>query len=415
MRIVQKYGGTSVADIARLENVALRIKRDFDAGHQIAVVVSAMAGVTNQLVAYTKSFSNIQNSSEHDTVISTGEQITTGLLALALQQLGLQSRSFMGWQIPIKTSDDYTNAHVLTIEPAQLEACFKKNVIPVIAGFQGITSQGRIATLGRGGSDTTAVAIAAAIKADRCDIYTDVDGVYTADPRVVNKAQKLNQISYSEMLELAAQGAKVLHSRSVETAMRHLVYVRVLSSFNDQPGTDIMDIPAVNVARISGITHTIGWVMIQLETDNFNVLMIRSLEKTMKDAHILTDSFSVNEESSIIFIRFIVQKADFAKTIQSLEKNEYYSNYKRLHIEPDFAKISIIGLGFLGKSGITQQFLEVIKRVNISSCLTHFSTTRLSFSVKEDYAEDMIQIFHTAFELDQKNESNITETMAARL
>ena len=415
MRIVQKYGGTSVADIAPLENVALRIKRDFDAGHQIAVVVSAMAGVTNQLVAYTKSFSNIQNSSEHDTVISTGEQITTGLLALALQQLGLQSRSFMGWQIPIKTSDDYTNAHVLTIEPAQLEACFKKNVIPVIAGFQGITSQGRIATLGRGGSDTTAVAIAAAIKADRCDIYTDVDGVYTADPRVVNKAQKLNQISYSEMLELAAQGAKVLHSRSVETAMRHLVYVRVLSSFNDQPGTDIMDIPAVNVARISGITHTIGWVMIQLETDNFNVLMIRSLEKTMKDAHILTDSFSVNEESSIIFIRFIVQKADFAKTIQSLEKNEYYSNYKRLHIEPDFAKISIIGLGFLGKSGITQQFLEVIKRVNISSCLTHFSTTRLSFSVKEDYAEDMIQIFHTAFELDQKNESNITETMAARL
>lgn len=415
MRIVQKYGGTSVADIARLENVALRIKRDVDAGHQIAVVVSAMAGVTNQLVAYTKSFSNIQNSPEHDTVISTGEQITTGLLALALQQLGLQSRSFMGWQVPIKTSDDYTNAHVLTVDSEQLEICFKKGIIPVIAGFQGITSQGRIATLGRGGSDTTAVAVAAAIKADRCDIYTDVDGVYTADPRVVSKAQKLNQISYSEMLELAAQGAKVLHSRSVETAMRHLVYVRVLSSFNDQPGTDIMNIPAENVARISGITHTIGWVMIQLETDNFNISMIHSLENTIKNANILIDSFSVNEESDIIFIRFIVQKADFAKTIQSLEKNDYYSEYKRLHIEPDFAKISIIGLGFLGKLGITQRFLEVIKQINISSCLTHFSPTRLSFSVKEEHAEDMMQIFHTAFELDQKHESDTTETMAARL
>lgn len=415
MRIVQKYGGTSVADIARLENVALRVKRDVDAGHQIAVVVSAMAGVTNQLVAYTKSFSNIQNSPEHDAVVSTGEQITTGLLALALQQLGLKSRSFMGWQIPIKTSDDYTNAHVLTIDPTQLEACLQKGIVPVIAGFQGITGQGRIATLGRGGSDTTAVAVAAAIKADRCDIYTDVDGVYTADPRVVDKAQKLNQISYSEMLELAAQGAKVLHSRSVETAMRHLVYVRVLSSFNDQPGTDIINIPAENVTRISGITHSVGWVMIHLETDNFNITMIRSLEKTIEDAKILTDSFSVQEEGNTTFIRFIVQKADFAKTIQFLEKNDYYSEYKELHIEPDFAKISIIGLGFLGKSGLTQQFLEVIKQINTPSCLTHFSATRLSLSVKEKYAEATIQIFHTAFELDQKNESDTTKIMAARL
>lgn len=415
LRIVQKYGGTSVADIARLESVALRIKRDVDAGHQIAVVVSAMAGVTNQLVAYTKAFSNIHNSSEHDTVISTGEQITTGLLSLALQQLGLKSRSFMGWQIPIKTNVDHTNAEILTVEPKHLEACLNKGIIPIIAGFQGVTHQRRITTLGRGGSDTTAVAIAAAIKADRCDIYTDVDGVYTADPRVVAKAKKLKQISYLEMLELAAQGAKVLHSRSVETAMRHRVPVHVLSSFNDKPGTDIIGTPPANIARVSGITHSIGWVKIYLETDNFSRSMLKSLNQTIEDADIHTDFFNLHKKDCETLISFLVPKADFAKTIQSLERNDYYSQYKKLHIESDFAKISIIGLSLLGKSGFTQQFLEVIKQVNIPCCLMHFSNTRISFSIKEEAAETIIRILHTEFELDQNNESNIKETMAAWL
>lgn len=416
MRIVQKYGGTSVADIARLENVALRIKRSVDAGHQIAVIVSAMAGVTNQLVAYTKAFSNIVNSPEHDAVVSTGEQITTGLLSLALQQLGLKSRSFMGWQIPIKTTADHTNAQILRINPEKLEACLEQGIIPIIAGFQGITNDKRITTLGRGGSDTTAVAIAAAINADRCDIYTDVDGVYTADPRVVTAAKKLDQISYSEMLELAAQGAKVLHSRSVETALKHQVHIRVLSSFNENPGTDIIGTHSqLPIARISGITHSSSWVTIHLETDRFITKMFRSLRKTIKSVKTSVDSFSVLAHGTTTRISFLVQKADFAKTIQALEKNYYYPSYKGLHIDPDFAKISIIGLGLVGKNGLTERFLEVIKQINVTSCLTHISGTRISFGVKEEQVIETMRAFHTAFQLDQKNESNITEIMATRL
>lgn len=416
MRIVQKYGGTSVADIARLENVALRIKRHVEAGHQIAVVVSAMAGVTNQLVSYTKAFSNIINSPEHDAVVSTGEQITTGLLSLALQQLGLQSRSFMGWQIPIRTTTDHTNAKILHVDPAKLEACLQNGIIPVIAGFQGITTNKRITTLGRGGSDTTAVAIAAAIQADRCDIYTDVDGVYTADPRMIIAARKLEKISYTEMLELAAQGAKVLHSRSVETAMKHRVPVRVLSSFNENRGTDVIGMPSqLPTARLSGITHSDNWIMVHLETERFTKKLFRSLQKTIKALKIPMDHFSILESEAITRISFLVPKADFAKTIQALEKNCPSPLYKNLHIDPDFAKISLIGLALFEKNGLTERFLEVIKQINIASCLTHVSNTRISLCVKEEYAVEMMRVFHTEFQLDQKNESNITETMATRL
>lgn len=416
MRIVQKYGGTSVADIARLENVALRIKRNIEAGHEIAVVVSAMAGVTNQLVSYTKAFSNIVNSPEHDAVVSTGEQITTGLLSLALQQLGLKSRSFMGWQIPIKTTANHTNAQILHVHPAKLEACLANGIIPIIAGFQGITTNKRITTLGRGGSDTTAVAIAAALNADRCDIYTDVDGVYSADPRVITAAKKLEQISYSEMLELAAQGAKVLHSRSVETALKYKVPVRVLSSFNENSGTDVIGSPSqLPIARLSGITHSGNWVMIHLETEKFTKKIFHSLRKTIKNLKIPFDYFSILESETITRISFLVQKADFAKTIQALEKNYHYPLYKELHIDPDFAKISIIGLGLFGKNGLTEQFLDVIKQINMAFCLTHVSNTRISLCVKEEYAIEMMRIFHTEFQLDQKNESNITEIMATRL
>lgn len=405
MRIVQKYGGTSVADIARLENVALRIKRNVESGHQIAVIVSAMAGVTNQLVSYTKAFSNVINSSEHDAVVSTGEQITTGLLSLALQQLGLKSRSFMGWQIPIKTNSNHTNAQILRINPKKLETCLENGIIPIIAGFQGVTSNNRITTLGRGGSDTTAVAIAAALRAERCDIYTDVDGVYTADPRVVPAAKKLDQISYTEMLELAAQGAKVLHSRSVETALKHQVHVRVLSSFNDNLGTDVISYPPqLSMQRISGITHSSNWVMIHLETNNFTTNMFHSLRKTIKKTKITLDLYSILESETITRISFPVQKADFAKTIQALEKNYYYSFYKGLHIDPDFAKISIIGLSLFEKNGLTEQFLDIIKKIKVTSCLTHVSDTRISFCVKEEHAIETMRTFHTRFQLDQKNE-----------
>lgn len=415
MRIVQKYGGTSVADIARLESVALKIKRDVDAGHEIVVVVSAMAGVTNKLVEYTKAFSNVQPGSEHDVVFSTGEQVTTGLLSLALQQLGLRSRSFMGWQLPIQTTIDHTNAQILSVDPEKLEACLRKGIVPIIAGFQGVTVSQRLTTLGRGGSDTTAVAVAAAIRADRCDIYTDVDGIYTADPRIVNVARKLDQISYLEMLELAAQGAKVLHSRSVETALKHGVHLRVLSSFNEGPGTEIIGETPSDITRISGITHSAGWVVLHLDLDLFTPQVFYSLRQSISEAGIGIDSFLVQETFPGARISFLVQKPDFAKAIQTLEKGSDHSLYKSLHIEPNFARISIIGLNLFGKNGKTEHFLELIKQIGTSSCLTWFSHNRLSVGVREEAVADVIQTFHKSFGLDQKDGSDIKEIMATGL
>ncbi len=260
MRIVQKFGGTSVADIERIRNVAQKVKREVDAGHQLAVVVSAMAGTTNQLVKWTQDVLKAQkypDPREYDVVVSTGEQITTGLLALALQDIGIPARSWMSWQIPVRTDDAFAKARIESIRGEEMIADMKKGVVAVVPGFQGVTAAGRVTTLGRGGSDTSAVALAAALKADRCDIYTDVDGVYTADPRIVAKARKLDRITYEEMLESASQGAKVLQVRSVEMGMKHHVRIQVLSSFSDVPGTLIVDEDEiVEKALVSGITYS---------------------------------------------------------------------------------------------------------------------------------------------------------------
>ena len=256
-RIVQKYGGTSVADVDRIRNVATRVKREVDAGTQVAVVVSAMAGVTNQLVDYVRQLAPLHDTREYDAVVATGEQVTAGLLALALQTLGVPSRSFLGWQMPFRTDSMHGQARIEGIETAELERRLANGEVPVVAGFQGVSPDGRITTLGRGGSDTCAVALAAALKADRCDIYTDVDGVYTTDPRIVAKARKLDKITYEEMLELASLGAKVLQTRSVAMAMKHRVRVQVLSSFADLPGTLVVDEDEiVEQELVSGIAYS---------------------------------------------------------------------------------------------------------------------------------------------------------------
>ena len=231
-RLVMKFGGTSVADLDRIRNVATHVKREVEAGHQVAVVVSAMAGTTNQLVTWTKEAAALHDAREYDAVVSAGEQISVGLLAIALQELGVSARSWLGWQIPILTDDAHGAARIADIDAAKLGQRIDQGQVAVIAGFQGISPDGRIATLGRGGSDTSAVAVAAALNAERCDIYTDVDGVYTTDPRIVSKAQKLDKISYEEMLEMASLGAKVLQTRSVELAMVHNVRLQVRSSFD---------------------------------------------------------------------------------------------------------------------------------------------------------------------------------------
>src|SRR5215218_2971702 len=261
-RIVQKFGGTSVADIERIRNAACRVKREVDAGNQVAVVVSAMAGATNQLVDWTRQVAPLHDAREYDTVVATGEQVTSGLMALALQSLGVNARSWLGWQVAIRTDGVHGKARIEAIDTAGIEQGFAEGQVAVVAGFQGLGPCGRVTTLGRGGSDTSAVALAAALKADRCDIFTDVDGVYTTDPRIVEKARKLSRITYEEMLEMASQGAKVLQTRSVEMAMKHGVRVQVLSSFekaagSELPGTLVVDEDEiVEQELVSGIAYS---------------------------------------------------------------------------------------------------------------------------------------------------------------
>ncbi len=240
-RLVLKFGGTSVANIERIRNVALRVKREVEAGNEVAVVVSAMSGVTNQLVAWVNEVAKFYDPKEYDAVVATGEQVTSGLTALALQEIGVKARSWQGWQIPLRTDATHSKARIDSIETSDRARDMAAGTVAVVAGFQGVAEGNRVTTLGRGGSDTSAVALAAALKADRCDIYTDVDGVYTCDPRIVTKARKLDQIAYEEMLEMASLGAKVLQTRSVELAMNHRVKVQVLTSFEDKPGTMVVD------------------------------------------------------------------------------------------------------------------------------------------------------------------------------
>ena len=255
--IVQKFGGTSLADVDRIKNVARRVKREFDAGNEVAVVVSAMAGVTNQLVDWTRQSSLVHDAREYDVVVSSGEQVTAGLLALALQDLGIDARSWLGWQIPLRTDGVHGKARIEQIDVTELRHRLAQGQVAVVAGFQGIGPRGRITTLGRGGSDTSAVALAAALGADRCDIFTDVDGVYTSDPRIVAKARKLGRITYEEMLEMASQGARVLETRSVELAMNHRVRVHVRSSFSDAPGTLLVDEEEIVEHQVvSGIAYS---------------------------------------------------------------------------------------------------------------------------------------------------------------
>src|ERR1700722_19468362 len=256
-RIVMKFGGTSVADLARIRTVAHRVKHEVDAGNEVAVVVSAMSGVTNQLVGYCQSLSPLHDAREYDTVVATGEQVTTGLLSIALQEAGVEARSWQGWQIPIHTDNAHGKARISGIEGAELIRRMQAGQVAVVSGFQGLGTDNRITTLGRGGSDTSAVALAAALRADRCDIFTDVDGVYTTDPRIVPNARKLARISYEEMLELASVGAKVLQTRSVALAMNERVRVQVLSSFQDVPGTLVVDEDEIlEKQNVSGIAYS---------------------------------------------------------------------------------------------------------------------------------------------------------------
>ncbi|MBM3468799.1 MAG: aspartate kinase [Alphaproteobacteria bacterium] len=402
-RIVQKFGGTSVAGIARLEKVSLKIKREIDAGHQVAVVVSAMAGVTNRLVRYTQALAGNIQTAEYDVIVAAGEQISCGLLALALSQIGVPARSLLAWQIPILTDLTHGSARIVHIDSNCLEECWSQGVTPIIAGFQGLTPQGRLTTLGRGGSDTTAVALAAAVKADRCDIFTDVTGVYTADPRIVPKAQKLKEISYDEMFELAAQGAKVLQTRSVETAIEHQVHVRVLSSFYDEPGTDL--IPQAKLKdsfHVSGITHRGDEARLTLKNISNNVPIVADIFESLARQNIHLDmivhNVSLEDHSDLTFT---IMKGEVPRVIAALQEMKQIS-YEDLIIDPNVAKITVVGVGLQRGIGLATLMFKTLAEMNVPLQVISCSAIKVSVLVDESMAEEAVRALHKVYGLDKE-------------
>jgi aspartate kinase len=403
MRLVLKFGGTSVADIGRMRHVATIVAREIQAGHEVAVVVSAMAGTTNQLVRWVEEASPIHDPREYDAVVSTGEQVTAGLMALLLQDHGLTARSWLGWQIPIRTSALHAKARILGIEGKDLVASMARGEVPVVAGFQGVAPDGRITTVGRGGSDTAAVALAAALKADRCDIYTDVDGVYTCDPRIVPAARKLHTISYEEMLEMASLGAKVLQTRSVELAMKEGVAVQVRSSFTESEGTMVVDESRVLESEvIRGVTYTRDEAKVSL----FKVVdqpgISASLFGRLADAGINVDMIVQTNAGGDgrTDMTFTVTRSDAARTKIILGELKETLGYDALDIRQDVAKISVVGLGMRSHVGVAKKMFETLadKKINIQVIST--SEIKISVLIDDAYTELAVRSLHTAYGLD---------------
>jgi aspartate kinase len=402
-RIVQKFGGSSVGSVERIRNAALRVKREVDAGNEVAVVVSAMSGVTDQLVGFVAEIARLYDAREYDTVVSSGEQVTSGLMALALQALGVPARSWLAWQLPIRTNDAHGKARIEGIDVAALERDLKNGQVGVIAGFQGLAPDNRIATLGRGGSDTSAVALAAALRAERCDIFTDVDGVYTADPRIVAKARKLDKITYEEMLEMASQGSKVLQTRSVEMAMKHHVRLQVLSSFEDKPGTLVVDEDEiVEKELVSGIAYSRDEAKITLVRVPDKPGVAASIFGPLAEANINVDMIvqNVSEEGTHTDLTFTVTRADLDAAVNVLKKNRDSLAYKALVPDPNVVKISVIGIGMRSHAGIAQRMFQTLASKGINIQVISTSEIKVSVLIAEEYAELALRALHTAYGLD---------------
>ena len=402
-RIVMKFGGTSVADLDRIRNVAQRVKREVDAGHEVAVVVSAMSGVTNQLVKWCQELSPLHDAREYDTVLATGEQVTTGLLAIALQTAGIDARSWQGWQIPIRTDGAHGKARVEEIEGALLIERMAQGQVPIIAGFQGIDpARNRITTLGRGGSDLSAVAVAAAVKADRCDIYTDVDGIYTTDPRIVPRAKKLEKISYEEMLELASVGAKVLQTRSVELAMKARVRLQVLSSFEDKPGSLVVDEDEiVEQPVVSGIAYSRDDAKVTLRRVPDRPGIAAAVFGALAGANVNVDMIvqNVGADGSTD-MTFTVTKSDLARARDVLEKAQATLGQEAIIADPDVAKISVVGIGMRSHAGLANTMFKALAEKNINIQVISTSEIKVSVLVAADYTELAVRALHTAYGLD---------------
>jgi aspartate kinase len=414
-RLVMKFGGTSVANIERIRNVAQHVKREVDAGHEVAVVVSAMSGKTNELVGWATEASSLHDAREYDAVVASGEQVTSGLLAIALQAIGIQARSWQGWQIPIKTSDAHGSARILDIDGSEIIKRFKdRKEVAVVSGFQGISKDtGRITTLGRGGSDTSAVAIAAALHADRCDIYTDVDGVYTTDPRVVPKAKRLDKVAFEEMLELASLGAKVLQVRSVELGMVHNVRVFVRSSFdkpedidphsNHPPGTLICsEEEIVEQQVVTGIAFSKDEAQISVRHVEDKPGIAAAIFGPLAEANINVDMIvqNVSEDGAFTDLTFTVPASDYVRAKETITKAKDAIGYARLDSATDVAKVSVIGIGMRSHAGVAAQAFKALSQRNIN--IRAITTSEIKFSLLIDaaYTELAVRTLHTLYGLD---------------
>ncbi|HMK88147.1 MAG TPA: aspartate kinase [Methylocystis sp.] len=406
-RLVMKFGGTSVATVERIRNVARHVKREIDAGHQVAVVVSAMSGKTNELVAWCKEAAALHDMREYDTVVASGEQVTSGLVAIALQQLGLPARSWQGWQIPILTDDAHGSARIVDIDASVLAESFARGETAVVAGFQGLCKEtGRITTLGRGGTDTSAVAVAAAIGAERCDIYTDVDGVYTTDPRVVTRARRMDRVAFEEMLEMASLGAKVLQVRSVELALKYDVPTYVRSSFDDpdnpRQGTLICrEEDIVESQVVTGVAFSRDEAQITLRRVADKPGVAASVFMPLAEAGINVDMIvqTVSEDNTTD-MTFTVGAADYDRARALLEKAKNEIGYAGLSGATDVAKISAIGVGMRSHAGVAARAFKALseKGVNIRAITT--SEIKFSVLIDEAYTELAVRTLHTLYGLD---------------
>jgi len=420
-RLVMKFGGTSVADIDRIRNVAQHVKREVDAGHQVAVVVSAMAGKTNELVGWAREVAPLHDAREYDSIVASGEQVTAGLLAIELQRLDVPARSWLGWQIPIRTDNAHGAARIQEIDGSELITRFERGEVAVIAGFQGLAPDNRITTLGRGGSDTSAVAIAAAVNADLCDIYTDVDGVYTTDPRIVAKARKLDKISYEEMLEMASLGAKVLQTRSVELAMVHRVRLQVRSSFDapdaapsclgaegsniSYPGTLVCDEDEIVEQQVvSGIAYS---------KDEAKVTLVKVEDKPGVASHVfgpLADNSinvdmiiqNISDDGKSTDMTFTVPQAELPRAEELIRKVQKEVGAQEVRTDLNVVKISIIGIGMRSHAGVANTMFKTLgeKGINILAITT--SEIKVSVLISSEYTELAVRALHTAYGLDGK-------------
>jgi aspartate kinase len=414
-RLVMKFGGTSVADLDRIRNVARHVKREVDAGYDVAVVVSAMSGATNQLVAWCKDAAVLHDAREYDAVVATGEQVTSGLLAIVLEGMGINARSWQGWQLPILTDNAHGSARILDVNGAELIKRFAEHKqVAVISGFQGMHKEtGRITTLGRGGSDTSAVAIAAAIKAERCDIYTDVDGVYTTDPRVVPKAHRMDKIAFEEMLELASLGAKVMQVRSVELGMVHNVRIFVRSSFvkpedidprQTPPGTLICDESEIMEQQVvTGIAFSKDEAQISIRRVQDKPGVAAAIFGPLADSSINVDMIvqNVSADGATTDLTFTVPSADFERAKATIEKAKAEIGFERLDGATDVAKVSVIGIGMRSHAGVAAKAFKALSERNIN--IRAITTSEIKFSVLIDaaYTELAVRTLHSLYGLDK--------------